>query len=199
MKNQFIHNRLITTLETLSPNERGDYEVRYRVYNSSEIKTQVFKYWAEAEAFIKGFPDTIKHEITANSSNYGRRFTGEIAAKVCSKSCSPGDYKEGGKCDENGCYEKPTTEPNEAAVDFKKITSSLCDVLIEKNKRYGNSALKPIAVFTGKSLVGQRADDKLSRIQNSKELRKNDVADLIGYLVLICKENAWTDFADQID
>jgi hypothetical protein len=83
--------------------------------------------------------------------------------------------------------------------DFEKITASLAKVLTEKNKRYGNSALNPINVFNGKSKVGQRADDKLSRIQNSPELRKNDVCDLLGYLILICKENNWTDFDDQID
>lgn len=83
--------------------------------------------------------------------------------------------------------------------DFDKICSGLAKVLTEKNKLYGNSALNPIEVFNGKSKVGQRADDKLSRIQNSPTLRKNDVCDLIGYLILICKENNWTDFTDQID
>lgn len=83
--------------------------------------------------------------------------------------------------------------------DFEQITSSIAKVLAEKNKRYGNSALNPINVFNGKSKVGQRADDKISRIQNSPELRKNDICDLIGYLILMCKENGWTDFDDQID
>lgn len=83
--------------------------------------------------------------------------------------------------------------------DFQKIADSIAKVLNEKNKRYGNSALNPINVFNGKSKVGQRVDDKLSRIQNSQTLRKNDVCDLIGYLFLICKENEWTNFDDQID
>lgn len=29
--------------------------------------------------------------------------------KSCSHSCSPGDYKEGGKCDKMGCYKSETT------------------------------------------------------------------------------------------
>lgn len=86
-------------------------------------------------------------------------------------------------------------EPN----PFQVIADGLAKVLIEKNKRYGDSALNPINVFNGKSKVGQRADDKISRIQNSVVLRKNDIADLIGYLFLICKENDWTNFEDQID
>lgn len=81
----------------------------------------------------------------------------------------------------------------------KTIAEGITAILTEKNKRYGNSALNPINVFTGKSKVGQRADDKLARLKNSEVLRKNDVADLIGYLFLICHENDWTDFTDQID
>jgi len=82
---------------------------------------------------------------------------------------------------------------------FHEILRSVGDVLTEKNKRYGSSALNPIKVFEGKSMVGQRADDKISRIKNSDVLRKNDICDLIGYLTLMCKENGWTDFSDQID
>lgn len=92
-------------------------------------------------------------------------------------------------------FDKPLSPVN----DFDKICSSLAKVLTEKNKRYGNSALNPIEVFNGKSKVGQRADDKLSRIKNNTALRKNDVCDLIGYLILICKENNWIEFEDQID
>jgi hypothetical protein len=29
----------------------------------------------------------------------------------CDKSCGPGDYMEGGKCDENGCYNKAIQQP----------------------------------------------------------------------------------------
>lgn len=83
--------------------------------------------------------------------------------------------------------------------DFEKITSGICKVLTEKDKRYGSSALNPLNVFNGKTRVGQRADDKVARIANSPELRKNDVCDLIGYLILMCKENNWMDFSDQID
>ena len=91
----------------------------------------------------------------------------------------------------------PIPEPN--AVAFQKITDSIAKVLTEKNKRYGNSALSPLLVFGGKSKVGSRADDKISRIRNSITLQKNDCCDLIGYLILICQENGWEDFSDQID
>lgn len=82
---------------------------------------------------------------------------------------------------------------------FKEITSSIADLLEYKNKKYGNSALNPINIFNGKSKVGQRVDDKLSRIQNSDKLAKNDIVDLIGYLVLICEENDWRTFDEFKD
>lgn len=82
-----------------------------------------------------------------------------------------------------------------------KICSSIEKTLIEKNKRYGNSALEPINIFSkadSNQGILQRLDDKLMRIKNSSELRKNDVFDVIGYLTLLSVQNNW-DFNDQID
>ena len=89
-------------------------------------------------------------------------------------------------------------EPTPADT-FQKITDSLAKVLREKNKRYGNSALAPLEIFGGKSKVGTRLDDKLARIKNSEVLRVNDVVDTIGYLVLVCQENGWDNFDNQLD
>lgn len=94
--------------------------------------------------------------------------------------------------EEKGC-------PTEKESDFMQIARGLAGLLEYKNKQYGNSALNPINVFAGKSKVGYRADDKISRIQNSEVLRKNDVTDLMGYLILICKENGWLTFDEFKD
>lgn len=83
--------------------------------------------------------------------------------------------------------------------DFKTITSSIAELLQYKNEKYGNAALKPLNIFTGKSKVGNRLDDKLSRIKNANTLAKNDVCDLIGYLILVCVENEWKDFSEFKD
>ena len=75
-------------------------------------------------------------------------------------------------------------------------------LLQEKNKRYGNSALVPLKIFSKQSAENSiciRLDDKLSRIKNGDELRKNDVADMIGYLVLLCVAKGWTSFDELID
>ena len=87
----------------------------------------------------------------------------------------------------------------------EKITA-ICDgmksLLLEKNRRYGDSALYPLQVFSRLNPsegIRIRLDDKLSRVKNSKELRKNDVSDLIGYLILLCASEGWTYFSDLID
>ena len=93
--------------------------------------------------------------------------------------------------------EELTEEYNNS--QFKQIANSLADLLEYKNKMYGNSALEPLNIFNNKCKVGQRLDDKLARIKNSNELRKNDICDLIGYLILTCKENNWTNFDEFKD
>lgn len=62
-------------------------------------------------------------------------------------------------------------------------------LLIEKNRKYGDSALNPARIFSKASNIEQlkvRLDDKLSRIKNAQDDEDEDViADLIGYLVLL--------------
>tara|TARA_R110000787_G_scaffold261187_1_gene366488 strand:- start:1498 stop:1974 length:477 start_codon:yes stop_codon:yes gene_type:complete len=84
--------------------------------------------------------------------------------------------------------------------EFGKILSSINSLLEYKNEKYGNAALEPLGIFEGKCKVGQRLDDKLARVKNSKgDLKKNDVADLIGYLTLVCKEKGWENFDEFKD
>lgn len=62
-------------------------------------------------------------------------------------------------------------------------------MLIEKNRKYGDSALNPARIFSKADATEQikvRIDDKLSRIKNAQDDEDEDViADLIGYLVLL--------------
>jgi len=84
---------------------------------------------------------------------------------------------------------------------IQKITESLNELLQEKNKRYGNSALEPLEgiKYTVEDGIKIRLSDKVKRIINSDELRKNDVADVLGYLVLMCVDKDWIQFKDLID
>lgn len=91
--------------------------------------------------------------------------------------------------------------------DICSTLSNMSNLLVEKNKRYGNSALSPLNIFahhmaeddTASNSILVRLDDKLSRIRNANELRKNDVADIMGYLTLLCVNKGWTDFKELID
>ena len=87
-----------------------------------------------------------------------------------------------------------------------KTCEGMARLLVAKNQRYGNSALEPMRVFSRADPaegILVRLDDKLSRIKYASNegnlLRKNDIADMIGYLILYCVKQGWTDFDDLID
>tara|TARA_R110002020_G_scaffold392352_1_gene602614 strand:+ start:3593 stop:4054 length:462 start_codon:yes stop_codon:yes gene_type:complete len=82
---------------------------------------------------------------------------------------------------------------------FEGILSSINDLLEYKNAKYGNAALEPLNIFSEFGAIGQRLDDKLARVKNCEELRKNDIVDIIGYLVLLCKEHGWESFDEFKD
>jgi hypothetical protein len=91
----------------------------------------------------------------------------------------------------------------ETQEKITQVFNSLRDVVIEKNKRYGDAALSPKKIFSkldpGEG-IKVRIDDKLGRIlHNQGDIRKNDVADLMGYLSLLAVSQGWLDFADLID
>lgn len=81
-------------------------------------------------------------------------------------------------------------DKNFFAVQVTVVLEEIRDLLIAKNKKYGNSALEPLGVFSqlsAKEGLLIRIDDKLKRIKNGS-LEKDDedvVNDLIGYLVLL--------------
>ena len=75
--------------------------------------------------------------------------------------------------------------------EVRTILDNAGDLLVEKNKAYGNSALDPVRVFSRASTVEQlnvRIDDKLSRLARGHEYPGDDtIRDLIGYLVLLLR------------
>jgi hypothetical protein len=76
------------------------------------------------------------------------------------------------------------------------------EFLKEKNRRYGDSALNPIKIFSKVESDNQiciRLDDKLSRIANADKFRQNDISDVFGYIALLLIEKDWLDFDDLID
>lgn len=74
---------------------------------------------------------------------------------------------------------------------IREECESVKKLLLEKNAKYGNSAIQPKRIFSKQNSIEQikvRIDDKLSRIQNMGFVDSSDedtVKDLIGYLLLL--------------
>lgn len=73
---------------------------------------------------------------------------------------------------------------------IKRVGQEVIDLLLEKNKNYGDSALKPANIFAKGDSVENlccRIDDKLMRIKNRglDDSTEDTVKDLIGYLILL--------------
>ncbi len=75
--------------------------------------------------------------------------------------------------------------------DIERVCDSVKELLLAKNRKYGDSALEPVRVMSQSSAIEQilvRIDDKLSRISRGVGLLANDedvLQDLIGYFVLL--------------
>lgn len=62
------------------------------------------------------------------------------------------------------------------------------EILLNKNRAYGNAALEPIRVFSKlepDAGLRVRIDDKLSRLARGEAAGEDVILDLIGYLVLL--------------
>jgi len=89
------------------------------------------------------------------------------------------------------------TKETQGLTHTQKLIWQECNrvrsLLIAKNREYGDSALKPINVFSSLDAIKQlevRVDDKLKRILNTRKLdsvkiHEDTEQDLIGYLILL--------------
>jgi len=73
---------------------------------------------------------------------------------------------------------------------IKRVCDDVKNLLLEKNREYGDSALHPLGIFSklaSLEAIKIRIDDKLARIQYSgqKNIKEDTVMDLIGYLILL--------------
>lgn len=69
-----------------------------------------------------------------------------------------------------------------------EICEEIKELLLEKNRKYGDSAIHPIRIFSKSNNLEQilvRIDDKINRIKNIQADEDEDVInDLIGYFIL---------------
>ena len=86
---------------------------------------------------------------------------------------------------------------NNTEREIADCCSEIQNLLIHKNRSYGNSALDPVRIFSKHDNAEQllvRIDDKLSRFARGKGFPgDNDIDDLIGYLILlkVAKRDNW--------
>jgi hypothetical protein len=77
----------------------------------------------------------------------------------------------------------------ETEESISRVVSQIEEMLIAKNRAYGDSALEPVRVFSKAENIEQlyvRIDDKLSRVKRGHEYPGDDtISDLIGYLILL--------------
>jgi hypothetical protein len=92
-------------------------------------------------------------------------------------------------------------------ADISLVCNQIKELLLEKNRKYGDSALTPSRIFSKADSIEQllvRIDDKLNRIQKGAGLLATDediIQDLIGYLVLlkiaIARNNVFEPYCDE--
>lgn len=73
-------------------------------------------------------------------------------------------------------------------ADIVAECDALKEMLLEKNRAYGDSALDPVRIFSKADPVEQilvRIDDKLSRLKRGHAAGEDVERDLLGYLVLL--------------
>lgn len=71
---------------------------------------------------------------------------------------------------------------------IRAVCAEIAEMLVLKNRAYGNSALDPVRIFSRADPVEQlkvRIDDKLSRFARGDAAGEDAELDLIGYLVLL--------------
>lgn len=93
-----------------------------------------------------------------------------------------------------------TTNNTQSKIEL--LMANFAEFLTEKNRRYGDAAITPLQIFSkldAEDQICNRLDDKLGRIKNSTELKKNDVCDLFGYTALLMIKNDWVTFEDLLD
>lgn len=106
-------------------------------------------------------------------------------------SCEPYDLNYDNCQKENDKAFRGKYPASMSTQDLIKIKCDECkELLLEKNREYGDSALHPLGIFSRLDAIEAikiRIDDKLARIQYSgkKTIKEDTVLDLIGYLILM--------------
>lgn len=78
-------------------------------------------------------------------------------------------------------------ETNNFKHDLTAVLFEIEELLLAKNKAYGDSALNPVRIFSKSDTIEQlnvRIDDKLSRLKRGENAGEDVILDLLGYLLI---------------
>lgn len=85
-----------------------------------------------------------------------------------------------------------TADVQRTEREIRYVCEGIAEMLIQKNRAYGDSALSPRRIFSRSDSIEQlkvRIDDKLSRMMNmtgdTDSMGEDVEKDLLGYLVLL--------------
>lgn len=77
-------------------------------------------------------------------------------------------------------------------TDVQSLIANECDalkeLLLQKNRAYGNAALDPVRIFSkapADEQIRVRLDDKLSRLARGHAAGEDVELDLMGYIILL--------------
>ena len=102
--------------------------------------------------------------------------------------CIPQNWVELTKAEQDQSVGSSSPTPWYGVPDhIAAVCNDLRDLLLAKNKAYGNSALDPVRIFSKADPIEQlnvRIDDKLSRLVRGQDAGEDVELDLLGYLVL---------------
>ena len=88
----------------------------------------------------------------------------------------------------------------DTSEQITQVCEEVKNLLLDKNKKYGDSALNPVRVFSKASPVEQilvRIDDKISRLNRGaglREVQEDVIMDLIEYMILLKIAQSWETY-----
>jgi len=167
-------------LKETVPQITPDSEVETKVCTKCDIRKPISEFSAK-----KTTPDGLEYNCKTCRAEYAKAYNQK---KKVSRPAPLPKKKQTIRKPLNA-KEKPEAKPQ---TDTQQLISRACDeikeILLTKNRKYGDSAIHPKRIFSKASAIEQinvRIDDKLSRLESSQTDEDEDVElDLIRYLIL---------------
>jgi hypothetical protein len=153
-----------------------------------ELLSCLYHALVERGVIPKNIPYELASEVFFNKFNIQNKKSVSQPYKTFEKYKNKDAYNAFLELIDYSIKESKLSHEKEFERSIEKYLDEIKLILLSKNRKYGDSALSPIRIFSKSDPLEQidvRIDDKLSRIRNRSSDEDEDVEkDLIGYLVL---------------